>query len=227
MSESGTGVGVTVIRGGTTNSPVTVNVKTTGSGNAEGGAGPCGPGVDFTAVTLPVTFNPGQTSKTVTIPLCPDSIVDGTETIGLALDNVSGATLGTPNTATVQVAENDAAGTVQFAAPTSSVSESQGTASVLVTRTGGAASAVTVHWTITGGTAVHGAAPGPGVDYTGNTSGTLTFAQNQMSQGLTIAVAPRPNAQGPRSVELLLDLAGGGGALGVQTSATLWILDAD
>ena len=33
--------------------------------------------------------------------------------------------------------------------------------------------------------------------------------------------------QGPRTVTLLLTGAGGGGALGVQTTTTLWILDAD
>ena len=86
---------------------VTLNVKTTGSGNAEGGAGPCGAGIDFTTATLPVTFKPGDTSKTVTIPLCPDTEVDGTQSIGLVLDNVSGAALGTPNTATVQVVDDD------------------------------------------------------------------------------------------------------------------------
>ncbi len=222
VDESSNGVGVKVIRGGTTNGTVTVNVKTTGPGNAEGGAGPCGAGIDFTTATLPVTFNPGDTSKTVTVPLCPDTIVDGSETIGLVLDNVSGATLGTPNTATVQIAEDDVAGTVQFATPTSSVSESQGPASVLVTRTGGNASGVRAHWTIVGGTATSG------LDFTGPTSGWLPpLGEKQMSQGLTIPVVPRASAQGPRSIELLLDLADGGGALGAQTSATLWILDAD
>ena len=70
VNEGSTGVGVTVIRGGSTGSAVTVNVKTTSAGNAEGGSGPCGPGMDFTSATLPVTFNPGQASKTVTLPLC-------------------------------------------------------------------------------------------------------------------------------------------------------------
>ena len=230
VNEGSTGMGVTVIRGGSTGSAVTVNVKTTSAGNAEGGSGPCGPGMDFTSATLPVTFSPGQASKTVTLPLCTDSIVDGTETIGLALelDPVNpGATLGTPNTATVQLVENDVGGTVQFAGAASSVSESQGTASVLVTRTGGSASAVTVHWKVNGGTAVHGVDPVPGVDYMGETSGTLTFGEKQMSREIAIPVRNRPNAQGSRSVELLLDLAGGGAQLGGLTGATLWILDAD
>jgi glucose/arabinose dehydrogenase len=222
VGESSTGVGVTVIRGGATNSAVTVNVKTTGPGTAEGGPGPCGTGIDFTAVSLPVPFNPGETVKTVTIPLCPDTDADGIETIGLFLDDVSGATLGAPNAATLQIFEDDVAGTVQFAAAASSVSESQSAASVLVTRTGGSASGVKAHWTIVGGTAI------AGVDFDGATSGWVPpFGDKQMSQGLAIPIKPRAGVQGPRSVKLLLDLPGGGGALGARISTTLWILDAD
>jgi hypothetical protein len=90
-----------------------------------------------------------------------------------------------------------------------------------VTWTGGSASGVTAHWTITGGTATIRD------DYAGPTSGTLTFGPSQMSQGITIAVVARAGAQGPRSIEFLLGGPGGGGTLGAQTSATLWILDAD
>jgi glucose/arabinose dehydrogenase len=221
VSESGTGAGVTVPRGGATTSTVTVNVQTTGTGSAAGSLGPCGTGVDVTAIIPPVTFNSGDISKVVTIPLCPDTEVEGTETIGLVLTDPVGATLGTPNTGTVQITENDVAGTVQFAVATTSASEAQGTASVLVTWTGGSASGVTAHWTITGGTATIRD------DYAGPTSGTLTFGPSQMSQGITIAVVARAGAQGPRSIEFLLGGPGGGGTLGAQTSATLWILDAD
>jgi glucose/arabinose dehydrogenase len=226
VSEGSPTVGVTVQRLGPKNTPAEVTVQTTATGTASGAAS-CGAGIDFAAVSVLVTFLPGQSSKPVTITLCPDTQVDGSETIELALTDPVGATLATPNTATVTITENDVAGTLQFAVATTSVSEAQGTASVLVTRTGGSASAVTVDWTITGGTAVHGADLESDIDYTGPTGGTLTFALNQMSQALTIPVVDRAGTQGARTITLLLDGAGGGSRLGPQTTATLWILDAD
>jgi hypothetical protein len=227
VSEASASVAVTVVRGGPTGSTVTVSVRTTDTGTADGGAGPCGTGLDFTAVDQLLTFNPGETSKSVTIPLCQDTEVDGPETIGLALEDAVGATLGTPSTATVQITENDVAGTAQFAAAVSSVSETQGTANVLVTRSGGGASGPTVHWTITGGTAVHGDTPEDGVDYTGATSGEIVFALNEAGRSIPIAVRPRAGAQGPRSVTLVLDWADPGSTLGARTTTTLWILDGE
>jgi hypothetical protein len=119
------------------------------------------------------------------------------------------------------------AGAAQFAAAASSVSESQSTANVLVTRFGGNASGLKIRWTITGGTAVHGDTPGPGVDYTGPTFGVVVFELSEVSQSIPIPVWPRAGAQGPRSVTLVLDWAAGGGTLGARTTTTLWILDAD
>ena len=78
---------------------------TTTDGTAHGGAG-CGvSGVDYILVTnQPVTFNPGETSKTVFVQLCSDSISELTETINL---NLSGPNVGTPSTAVMNV--NDTA----------------------------------------------------------------------------------------------------------------------
>jgi hypothetical protein len=227
VAESSAGASVTVIRGGSTGGVVTVSVRTTAAGTAQGSAGACGAGSDFTTATLPVTFNAGETSKKITIPLCPDTAAEGPETIGLALDEVVGATLGTPSTATIQIADDDVAGSVQFGADASSASEAEGTASIRVTRSGGAASGVTVHWTITGGSAVHGEAPGTGVDYTGPLEGVLAFGPSQGSQSIPVSISRRTGAQGPRSVTLVLDGADGGGALGARTVTTLWIVDAD
>jgi hypothetical protein len=200
---------------------VDVTLESTAAGTAESGG--CQAGGDYTAVGTLVRFLPGETGKSVSIALCPDSQADGTETIALVLKNPVGATLGSPNTATVTITENDVAGTLQFAAAATSASEAQGEATVLVTRIGGSASAVTVDWAID----VDGGTADLGVDYAGPTGGTLTFALNETSRELTIPVLYRAGAQGPRTITLLLGGAGGGGALGVQTTTTVWILDAD
>jgi len=90
---------------GTTTVMFTTTDGTAHGGNAGLGTG-CGvAGVDYILITnLPVTFNPGENSKTVFITLCGDMIVEPTETINLTL---TGANVGTPNTATMFV--NDTA----------------------------------------------------------------------------------------------------------------------
>jgi glucose/arabinose dehydrogenase len=221
VNESSTGASVMVTRGGSTGSTVSVDVKTTATGTASGGGSPCAAGADFTAVTLHVTFNPGETVKTVTLPLCPDTAVESTESIGLVLSNVTGATLATPSTATVQILNDDVGGAIQFGASVSSLNESQGTASLPLVRTGGSASGARVHWTVAGGSAV------AGIDYTGPANGWLPFGFQQMTQSIPIQVLARPGTQGPRSITLQLDNADGGGTLGAQTTSTLWIVDAD
>ena len=91
--------------GGTTTVMFTTTDGTAHGGAAGNGTG-CGvAGVDYILVTnLPVTFNPGETSKTVFITLCGDSIVEPTETINLTL---TGANVGSPSTAVLNI--NDTA----------------------------------------------------------------------------------------------------------------------
>src|SRR5205085_1540180 len=57
-----------------------------------------------------VTFNPGETSKTVRILIVDDNFVEGNEVVNLMLSNPTGAGvgLGSPNTATLTIIENDA-----------------------------------------------------------------------------------------------------------------------
>src|SRR5262249_6288412 len=65
---------------------------------------------DYTAIAgASVNFAAGDTSdKTVTITIIDDTTYEGDETVGLTLTNpTGGATLGTPNTATLTINEND------------------------------------------------------------------------------------------------------------------------
>jgi len=64
-------------------------------------------GEDYTAVNGTLTFNAGESQKTITIPINNDSNYEGNETLTLNLSNpISGAVLGT-STATITIIDND------------------------------------------------------------------------------------------------------------------------
>jgi uncharacterized repeat protein (TIGR01451 family) len=63
---------------------------------------------DYATTLDTLTFAPGETSKTFAIPIIDDSYAEGNETFQVALSNASGASLGSPATATVTIIDNDA-----------------------------------------------------------------------------------------------------------------------
>ncbi len=65
-------------------------------------------GTHYTAASGTVTFSPGETSKTVTIPTADDATPNPNLTFTFHLSNPSGASLGT-STATITIRDNDAA----------------------------------------------------------------------------------------------------------------------
>jgi len=97
---------VTITRTGVVTATSSVNFSTT-NGTAIGGVA-CTSGVDYLTITnQPVQFNPGETSKTVFITLCPDMLTEPLETINLVLSSPVGGSLGSPSTAVMNV--NDTA----------------------------------------------------------------------------------------------------------------------
>jgi hypothetical protein len=63
---------------------------------------------DYATTLDTLTFAPGDTAKTINIPLIDDVYVEGSETAQLTLTNPAGATLGAQTTATLTIADNDA-----------------------------------------------------------------------------------------------------------------------
>jgi hypothetical protein len=61
---------------------------------------------DYLRTLGTLTFAPGETSKSILVPIVDDSFAEGNETFTLTLSNVLGATLGTA-TATLTITEND------------------------------------------------------------------------------------------------------------------------
>src|SRR5262249_33442517 len=96
---------ITVTRTGGSNVPVSVNYATS-NGTATAGS-------DYTATSGTLSFGIGETSKTFTVPILDDTLVEGNETVNLSLSNpTGGATLGSQTTATLTIVEDDTSGTV-------------------------------------------------------------------------------------------------------------------
>jgi len=106
--ESQTAV-ITINRTGDTSGTTTVNFATS-NGTATGGAA-CTSGVDYISVNQSVTFNPGDTTKTVNVQICGDMMVEPTQTVNLTL---TGASVGSPSTAVLSI--NDTANVFRNAA---------------------------------------------------------------------------------------------------------------
>ncbi len=192
-------------------SPGTATAGTTGS-------------ADYVALTNQlVTFGPGETSRTVQITIRGDFTVEPNETVVLTLSNPVGAAIGTP-TAVLTLVNDDVPGSVQFSQATYQVTEGTATATITVTRTGGAAGGVTVQYRVMPGSP--GTATGGGVDYTLNT-GTLSFGAGDTSKTFTVSIVNDTLIEPDETVIIELFNRSAGLTLGTQTTTTLTIHDND
>jgi Ca2+-binding RTX toxin-like protein len=136
----------------------------------------------FNNAAQTINFASGETSKTVTIPINNDTSTEATETINLALSNpTSGLSIGTQNTATVQIIDNDTPLSINDIAQ---VEGNSGTTNFNFTVSLNTASAqtVTVNYATQNGTATTA-----DNDYTG-ASGTLTFNPGETQKTVSIVV---------------------------------------
>ncbi len=108
VGEAGGHATVTINRTSLTSSSASIHFATA-NGTATAGS-------DYTAVSQTVAFAPGQTSKTVSIPITDDRLHEANETVLLSLSSPSaGAKLGTPNTAMLTIVDNDPLGKISSA----------------------------------------------------------------------------------------------------------------
>jgi len=94
---------------GTAASPVTVNYATSdqaASSPCSSGNGQASSRCDYLITLGSVTFQPGETSKTIAVPIMDDAFVEGNESFAITLSSISGASLGLAN-ATLTITDND------------------------------------------------------------------------------------------------------------------------
>lgn len=101
---------VTVTRLGSASGTASVDYATTDSA----GSNPCGSVTgaassrcDYLTSTGSVTFGPGETSKTIVIPIVDDAFVEGSENFSITLSNASDTSLGPPFSALITISDND------------------------------------------------------------------------------------------------------------------------
>jgi hypothetical protein len=134
----------TVSRTGPTTSPLTVTLNRSGTATN---------GTDFTAITstLSLVISSGQSSATLDVTLSSnDNSNEGPETVIETIATNAAYTIGTPNTATVTIADDDRS-TVSIVANDAGASETAGNkGQFTITRTAPLNVALTVNLTIAG-----------------------------------------------------------------------------
>lgn len=208
VGESGGAATVTVTRTAGSDGAVSVSYATSNGTATAGG--------DYTAASGTLNWDAGESvSKTFTVPILDDTILEGNETVNLILSNpTGGATLGTPNTATLTIIDNE---TCSYSiSPTSqTIAATGGNANTSVTAASGCAwtAASNAAWlTITSGTSGTGngivnysAAANSGAARTGTLTiagQTLTVSQSSGSTTTPISVSIPTNLSASQNTTL-------------------------
>jgi len=184
---------VTVTEGnsGTTNAVFTVSLSSAASTvvsvNYATANGTATAGTDYTAIpTTTLTFNPGETSKTITVPVNGDNQVELNETFFLNLSNLQA------NGSNVTLADNQGQGTINnddsasIAITDVTITEgNSGTTNAVftVTLSNAVDTAVTVNYATANGTATTA-----DNDYTAIATTPLTFNPGETSKTITVAI---------------------------------------
>jgi glycosyl hydrolase family 44/Calx-beta domain-containing protein len=189
---------------------VTVDYAT-GSGTATAGS-------DYAATGGTLTFDPGDTTKTVAVTVYGDATLEANETFTLTLSNVTGAAV-TRAQAVGTIIDNASVPKLQFSLAGYTVAESSPSAVISVRRAGSLSGTVGVSYRAYDGTA---AAP---ADYAaaGPIAGTLTFASGMATRTFTVPIVNDSLAEDAETILLSLSDPTGGALLGAQTTAVLTI----
>jgi len=180
-------------------------------------------GVDYAFInSSSVTFQAGQTSKTISVNVNGDTDPEPDETFLVTLFNPNELTVAkTQGTCTIINDDGAApAGTLQFGAPTYSVNENIGQATISVKRTGGSNGPISVEYATVAGSATSGS------DYD-DAGGTLSWGDGDTAdKTFTVAIKDDSLNELNETINLNLSKVSGGAALG-NASAVLTIMDDD
>jgi sugar lactone lactonase YvrE len=176
-------------------------------------------GSDFAPTAGTVTFDPGVTSKTVTVQVTGDQVAELTETFSVTLQPEGGVGA-IRATGTGTILDNDGAATLSIGdAIVDEGNNGTVTASFPVTLSPASGQTVTVQFSTSNGSAT------AGQDYQ-STSGTLTFQPGDVSKSIQVAVNGDTTHEADETFTVGLTSPSAGAALG-RAQATGVIRDDD
>jgi hypothetical protein len=179
---------------------------------------------DYTAVSGPLQFNPGEATKTITVPIVNDGTDENPETFTVTLSNpTNGATLGGLFSVTVTIEDNDNPPTLSLS--NCSVTEGNtGSTNCRFVATLSARSGKAVTFATSAANGITNGAVAPG-DYTAHTNVTRTIPVNTLSIDIDVPVIGDTQDEADENFRLtagnLVDATAG------TLSATGTILDDD
>lgn len=176
-------------------------------------------GEDYTPISGTLTFASGQMSKSFTVTLLDDALDETDETAVITLSNPTAANLGTPDTATLTITDNDDMPTVAFDVDSYSVDENGGTALVVISLDTPSGQPITLDINSADGTAVADS------DYI-STSQTITITAGTLNQAFAVTLNDDESDEADETFSLTLSNANNA-TLGTTDTTTVTIVDND
>ena len=173
--------------------------------------------VNYHAASGTLTFAPNVPSIDVSIGILNDGMAQGTLLFSVMLGTSDTNALLVNTNANVSILDADAQ--FQFATNALSVSETNGTAQVIVQRVGATNASMTVNYATVDGTASNG------VRYTA-TNGMLTFAAGVVTQAVSVPLINNTRVDGNQIFTVILSNASYG-AVGTVSNCAVTVLDKD
>lgn len=211
VSESADTVAFTVAINASSASLTQVNYSATG-GTAVNGS-------DYVLASGTVDIAIGETSNYFKLDLTNDLVSEVDETIIVTLSSPVNANLGTNNTITITIGDDDTEPTIQFADTQATVNEGTNQFSIPVILNSASGQDATVNYAVTGGTATGGS------DFI-LASGTLTVSAGDLSKNLIVNIIDDEPIETSETIEVTLSTPSGS-TLGTNTINTITISDND
>ncbi len=211
VMEDGLSLVVNVVRSGVTTG-VTEVTYSTSDGTAKSGS-------EYSFTSGKLTFNAGETSKSIVIPVNDNTSVDGSHTFNINLSAPTNAAGLGQASALVTINDNESStfgsGSVKFSASIYQVTKSQGKAIITVRHTAGVVP-FSVNYNTSNGSAV------AGTDYTA-ASGLLQFAKGEVAKTFEVPITTDRPLTSDLTVNLSLTSATNGVVYADPSNATIKI----